>query len=346
MSRAKVTEWSPEEEEKLCKLYSHYQDANYKWSIIGKEMGKKEEACRSHWRVHGMRLEKRIQSSPYPRFDTPLEMEGDALVLPDPEFPFHHADFINRVLDLSQTWGIKQCIIAGDLLHFDSLSDWSPNWQIPNGHGGLDEKQEYDFINFVKTLGSRQQEQGFALLDKIGVKPEDGDPNVSEELKVARKAVKSLTECFDNVDCIMGNHESRLMRQLHSPMFPTEITRLLDVQSWRIAPFYYSILMSGEKRFMIEHPKGAAEGTAQNLSAKYHCSVIMGHSHLLDFTWDISGDFYAIHAGHTVDEYRLAYCGQRHNTKRAHKHGSVIVREGYPWLLHDDTDWKSMEKMK
>ena len=32
-----------------------------------------------------------IRESPYPRYDEPLVMEGDAIVFPDIEMPFHHA---------------------------------------------------------------------------------------------------------------------------------------------------------------------------------------------------------------------------------------------------------------
>jgi hypothetical protein len=66
----------------------------------------------------------------------------------------------------------------------------------------------------------------------------------------------------------------------------------------------------------------------------------MGHSHLLDFTWDISGKFHAIHAGHCVDEGRLPYAAQRHITRRQHKPGAVIVRGGFPWLLFDGVPWE------
>lgn len=339
------TTWTIEDEDKLARLYSYYESTPSKWNLIGNELHMKPDKVRGHWRLHGHRLISRVKESPYPKYDNPLVMEGNALVIPDPEFPFHHAEFINRILDLAQAWKINQCIIGGDILHFDSLSAWQPNWENQNGKGGLDEKQELAFIEFAKGLGKKQQERAFELLDKIGEKIEDGDPNVSEELVVSRKAVKALAECFDNVDLIIGNHEGRILRQLHSPLFPNEITRLIDMQKWRIAPFYYQYLISNNEKFIIEHPKSATMVTAEKLASKFQCHTIVCHSHMLQFTWDISGRFYCITTGCCADEQRFAYAAQRHTNTKAHHLGATIVRDGYPHLLYTGIDWKRMEKM-
>src|SRR3990167_1223061 len=79
-----------------------------------------------------------VSPSTYPVYDTPLEMVGDAVIMTDIEFPFHHAEFINRVLDLANSWGIRNLILGGDVLHFDSLSGWEPSWSDTND-GGLPE---------------------------------------------------------------------------------------------------------------------------------------------------------------------------------------------------------------
>jgi biotin operon repressor len=345
MPKIGSTIWTPDEEYRLTKAYSYYGNSRNKWELMAKEVGRPAESCRSHWRLHNNRLIKRLQASPYPKYDEPLTSEGDALIIPDPEFPFHNAGFINRILDLAQAWKIELCIIGGDLLHLDSLSKWEPQWEIPNGKGGLDEKQELAFIEFAKGLGKRQQEVAFALLDKIGSKEEDGDPNVSEELSISRKAIKSLAECFKKVDVILGNHDGRLLRQLNSPLYPTEITRLIERQDWRIAPYYFGYLISNGEKFIIEHPKSAAIITAEKLASKFQCHAIVCHSHMLQYTFDISGRFYAITTGCCADEYLFAYASQRHTNVKAHHLGATIVREGIPTLLHERVDWKRLEMM-
>lgn len=218
----------------------------------------------------------RLKVSPYPEYKSPLRIDGDALVLPDLEMPFHDAVFVNKVLDLSQAWGINQLVLAGDMLHFDSLSSWEPNWVESNGHGGLDERQEEMFVEFAKGLSSSQQAKAFQLLEEIGPKSEPGGPNVSEEMRVARKAVRALSDVFPHVYIICGNHEGRLLRAMQSPLFPAEILRLVDAQTWQIAPYYYSVLVSGGQKYRIEHPRSAAKGAAITLASKFQCHIFNG----------------------------------------------------------------------
>lgn len=341
-----ITEpWTIEDEEKLLRLHSFYADTNKKWEVIGNIVGRSAESCRMHWRTTAKFATNRLKPSPYPKYDSPLEMEGDAVIFPDLEFPFHNADFVNRVLDLAQMWRIDQSIAAGDVLHYDSLSGWEPSWQTPNGKGGLDEKQETRFIEFAKSLPAKQQTKAFALLDEIGSKEEDGDPNISEELRVARKAVKSLSQCFKKIDFVLGNHEGRLMRTLHSPMFPSEITKQIDAEDWRIAPYYYSNLVSEGELFRIVHPRSTAKAAAITLASKFQCHILMAHSHALSLNWDLSGRYYAIQMGCCVDELRLPYASQRDSLAPAHKLGAVIVRGGIPWLLHSKVDWKALARL-
>jgi hypothetical protein len=344
MTRSEV--WTPEENARLLRLHSIYADSHKKWDLIAGEMGKTREAVRMHWRTHPIATNNRLQTSPYPKYDQPLVMEAEsATVIPDLELPFHKAEFVNRVLDLSQAWKVDHLILAGDMLHFNSLSSWEPNWQKPNGKGGLDEIQEARWVEFGLGLRGRQKEKFFDLMDDTGVKMEDGDPNVSEELRIARKSTDAINQCFSKVDLILGNHEGRLLRALNSPLFATEITDKVKQENWRIAPYYYSELISGGEKFRIEHPKSAAKITPERLASKFLCHILAGHSHLLSMNWDLSGNFYCIYMGHCCDERRMPYAAQRSTNSPTHLNGAVIVRDGIPWLLHDKVDWKRLAKL-
>ncbi len=337
--------WTIDEEEKLLRLFSFFADTKSKWDIIGREIGRSAESCRMHWRTTAKFARNRLEPSPYPKYDSPLEMEGDAVVIPDLELPFHAADFVNRVLDLAQLWHIDQAILAGDMLHFNSLSNWEANWQTTDGKGGLDDRQESKFVDFLKRLPAKYQPEGFGLIEEIGYKEGTGDPNISEELRVARKATEALAQCFKKVDVVIGNHEGRLLRALDTPLFPQEITTLVKREDWRIAPYYFSYLYTDKGEFRIEHPKSYARNTAITLASKLLCHVLMGHSHYLSMDWDLSGHYYAIQMGHCCDEQRLPYASQRTTSRPAHLHGAVIVRGGHPWLVHDKSDWKALARM-
>lgn len=288
-----------------------------------------------------------FKESPYPVYDDPLVMEGNALVLPDLEMPFHDYEFLNKCLDLAQAWNVRQCIVAGDLLHFDSIASWEPNWIAEGQVNGLSEKDEMKLLEFANSLPEKHRVNLIDLVVSIGDKTEDGDPNISQELRVVRKGVKILSEIFDLIHFIIGNHDGRLIRALGSPMFPSEILRLVEAgDKWMIKPYYYSILMSNDEKFQIEHPRSAAKNSAYKLASKYQCHVLMAHSHRWSIDLDPSGKYYAIHMGCVVDENRLPYAAQRHSTADAHRLGACIVRDGYPFLLNDKSPWEILMRMK
>lgn len=330
--------WTDEEKHRLIVM----KQSGAAWADIGLEFNRTPEACRfAYRRLEGdVSVTYRLKESPYPKYDQPLVAEGDALILGDLEAPFHHAEFVNRCLDLSQRWGIEQVILNGDFLHFDSISAWEPSWANPT-KAGLNEAQERTLVNFLQSLPSKHQERGFDLLESIGG-DNAGGPNLSAEMAAARQVVTAINHCFKRIDCVIGNHEGRLLRAMQTPIFPADILRLIDAETWRIAPYYFMYLDTADGRWICEHPRGASKATAANLASKFLCHVVMGHSHILDFGWDKSGRYYAVTAGCCVDETRLPYAAQRHNTNWAHQLGAVIVRDGVPWLLHQRVDWKRL----
>jgi hypothetical protein len=337
--------WSEEEDAQLIDL----RRRGYTYREIGQRLGRTYDSVRERLRrLEGKRPVKDvIPDSIYPRYDSPLEMEGDAVILPDIEAPFQHAEFFNRVLDLADTWGIKQAIVAGDLLHFDSITAWEANW-MEKGNGGLSEHAERKLMDAAMTLPKKHQGAMMDTIIDISGETEDGDPNISQELRAARKCVSAMASCFENIDFVLGNHDGRFLRTIGSSMFPDELLTLLEQKNpkWRVAPYYYSHLETEAGRFQIEHPKTYANNSPVKLAAKYQCHILQAHSHKWMFNLDPSGTFYAIHMGCIVDEMRLPYAAQRHNTADAHMQGAVIVRSGYPYLLGERTPWQDFKKMR
>ena len=336
--------WTPEEDRALLSLVGAVKrpDGGPDFRRISTMIGRPYHGARARYKDLRPHL---VEVSPYPKYDSPLVMEGDALVLPDPEFPFHHADFVNRCLELADRWGIRQCNIAGDTLHFDSLSGWEANWINPAPEGGLSEAQRARLEEIALDLPEKSRDMLLEELDDIGGATRDGSPSISQELDVARKALKTIGELFDRVDLIMGNHDGRFLRALNSATFADDFRRFLDAEDpkWRIAPYYYSYIVSDGVPYLIEHPKGAAKYTASQLADKYQCHVLMGHSHRVSMAPSKSGQWMGWQIGACVDEQRLPYAAQRHNTQDAHLLGAAIIRGGYVTVLTEEwTDWKRL----
>lgn len=298
--------WTPEEDGRLVREGA--SDFSLKeWGKLSSRFpGRTGTALRIRFAGKG---KARVPESPYPRYDTPLEYVGDALVLPDPEFPYHDDTFINQVLDLAAAWDIRHCVVAGDALHFNSLSAWEPGWTI----SGDDEL---------------------------------AGPNLGQELRVASGMLRTLADQFDDMDYILGNHEGRMIRALGAVVSPDFLTNILSLdKKWRISPFYFSRVLSEGVPYLIEHPRTTSLGAPGVLADKFQANILMAHSHKVGMTSSRSGQWQGWHIGACVDESRLPYASQRHNAGNPHKLGAAIVRGGFLYPLFDGwVDWERLRK--
>ena len=267
---------------------------------IAEQLGRTNNAVR--FKIQDIGDTVQIPASDYKIYDEPLIMQGDALVIPDLEAPFHHAEFIQKIVRLSNAWGVRNLILAGDIIHLASLSAWGANWIAAKG----EKRSDY-----------------------------------SEEVYSAQQVMQALTCAFDEIHYVIGNHDDRYLRRMSVAMEAAELLTLLKVDrdKWKIAPYYYSFLESAGETYRIEHPKVSGMNAARTLAAKFHAHILMGHSHRWAVEWDISGNFWAIQMGHCVDERRLMYAAQRSTGAPMHKLGAVIVRDGYPYVLGEESQF-------
>ena len=110
------TFWKPKEEQSLIKAWIEWKETKpYITELdFAKEWGVENERSVNAVRGHlaWLRADNKLPSpvvkpSPYPVYDEPLEMDGDTLILPDIEFPFHHAEFVSACLELARKWDIR-----------------------------------------------------------------------------------------------------------------------------------------------------------------------------------------------------------------------------------------------
>lgn len=328
--------WTPKEIDQLTSMKSE----GYGLKEIAKKMNRSVSSVETklnHMRREGVNI---IPQSTRPVYDQPLKSEGDAVILSDVEAPFHHADFINRVLDLADAWKIKTLHLNGDLLHFDSLSAWGAEW-IPDDT----EANMNNLVEFVNSLPAKYKEKGTNILEQAGAFGSGG--GLSDELAESRRVFRNFG-MFDSVLVALGNHDDRYLRVLDRALKPKELLVQLDRhhdEKWKIAPYYYTILETEAGLFRLEHPRNAGRTAAIDLCAQYHCNIIMGHSHRWAVNRDLSGKYWAIQSGHCVDETRLAYVMQRSAKRDAHCLGAVIIRGGHPWVLGEWTKWDEMKRM-
>jgi hypothetical protein len=346
------TEWRQSEIDRLIEAYHELKPfiSNRDFGArLGEELGRSPDSvvgklARLYTTGELTRLMP-VPLSTYPIYNEPLEMEGDAVCIGDVETPYHHAEFLSRLFDLADAWKITNLIIVGDFLHLDCLSNFSKNW-TGKRKGGITEAAAAKLEAEVIHMPRKQRQIVLDAIDRIGViESEDG---LSAELDEARKLTKRINEQFGLVHYALGNHEGRALKRLDVRVQAAEIGKWLDAQTWCFAPYYYSHLISGGQKYLLEHPVNFSKGSSRALCAKYHANVIQFHGHHYFKAMDISGQYLALEPGCCVDETRLAYAAQRHRTGDMHVVGAAIVRGGVAWdvgLEAQRTDWQRLAGM-
>ena len=307
---------------------------------IARKLNRSYESVNS--KITKMKLAGELQKSEIPESNYPiqnkqLKSEGDAVILTDLEAPFQHSEFVNRVLDLADTWGIQTLHLGGDFLHYDRLSAWGDEWQGENE--AVQKMMDWILCN----VPTKKSQEAVNLLETI--KADGGD--LSDEMKDARAVFRNLNS-FKRILVALGNHDDRFMRALGVGMKPIELLVQIEVsrdKRWEIAPYYHTEIETEKGKFRIEHPRSAGRLAAIDLAVQNRCHTIIGHPHRWAVNLDPSGSYWAIQTGHCVDEERLAYVMQRSAKRDAHALGATIIRGGYPFVLHRDTPFEMMKRM-
>jgi len=287
-----------------------------------------------------------LKESNYPIFDSPITLEGDAVVYPDIETPYHHAEFVNRVTDLAQAWQIEQAIFVGDLVHFDCFSGWEAGW-IAQQQGGITESAERKLMDKITSMRISANNKNELMTTVVEIGGIDEELGLTPELNAVRKTLKVFEEVYKVNAWVMGNHEGRVLRTFNLPVVPDELLKWLAEKKdkWLIAPYYYAILETEKGTYRLSHPKNTAKYAHVKGADKYDCHFAMGHSHYWTKGRSTSGKHWAMQIGHCVDEQRLAYVAQRDSMRDMHVLGALIIKDGYPYLLSPETDWERMKKL-
>jgi len=248
-----------------------------------------------------------FQESGYVRYDKPPVVESDnVLVLADVEAPFHDAEWCSDVVALAKCWGIGDVILAGDFLHFASLSGFTK--QLLAGRDG------YEFA-------------------------EDAEVEVSDEVEAAARFSDVLLDNFQRIVFILGNHEKRLSKRLAVSVRVQLLRQLLGYrreERFEVYPYYFALVKASTGTWRITHPGNASVipvRVACRLADKYRMHVVAGHGHDFGEATSVSG-YYAAATGCCVDPERLAYSALRDNVQPVMQRGAWILRDGYPVLLH------------
>jgi hypothetical protein len=250
-----------------------------------------------------MQWHARVAESPAVcrKFTDRLRVEGDALLFGDPHWPFHHADFMNRCVDVALGLGIDTVGIGGDITDQSVFSKW-----------GRDKGVEWSHEKEATKQGIRALLSNFK---RVVLCPGNHD------VRMIRQSQGAINE-DDWVD---------MMRDWFAGVPPQ---RLL------ITAYHAYHVVSGGRPFRVTHPKESNRvptSVALRLNRKHRESIVSFHSHVTGIRRDESGTDYLVDCGPCCDDERMRYVQIEDNTRPKMTRCAVLLVDGAPLLLEEDT---------
>lgn len=228
------------------------------------------------------------------------ELEGDAVVTGDFHFPFCNWEYVHRVVPIAEQLGVKRLIIAGDLMDMESLS------YFPKDH--------------VPVAWER-------------------------ELEETEQVIDFYLDYFDEVIDTVGNHlRNRALRRLEGQLDAQRFKRLFtESDRVSISPFSYLTLHTENGKYRITHQKNARKtplSVARDLCHQHRCHVVTHHQHRMALGFDESGHYILIDNGSMADERKMGWVMLEDRAYPQSTHGFVVIKDGYPRLFGNHTDWR------
>jgi len=247
------------------------------------------------------------------KLNKPITIRKPSLIIFDTQVPFHDAEFLNNLLGLAMSWGIKQGISGGDFLNMTAFSMFFENpedkiWSRErNSAIQVIEAMHSSIPNWFLVKGNHEDFLLKRLAEQIG----------HEEILALLDKREGVTSGFSATD------------------------------------YYYCKVQLGGSTWRITHPRNVSVihgRIPQALCNKYHCNIASGHGHLAGMTPDYSGRYVACDVGVTCDPERLDYVSLRDTTRPAQCRGALILMLGndgkcYPYHIYPNADWSALRRL-
>lgn len=223
----------------------------------------------------------------------------------------------------------QRVIIYGDAIV-------TSDWHVPYCDLNLAEKViDTAKKNKIKKIVIAGDFLNLDILSVFVSKPYELD----KELDNAYDVWSLLSETFEEIIYLPGNHEWRLNRKLETPCEFRRIVRMFaqETENCKIITSEYDsiTLFSENSEWLICHPKNYSpvkNRIAYKLAGKYECNVISAHGHFCGMVVSESGKYVCIDSGGLFDPNKILYA-QNTTTYPVWNQGFVMIVEGKPTIM-------------
>lgn len=248
----------------------------------------------------GWRRAFRVPTAPTPRFDKPIRIDEDALILPDCHCPYHDSRFIEKCCEVALVWGIKTVVMDGDGIDVGWLSSFEPQGEHPP-------KAEVDAW---RDLTDALLERFTRIVIHYG--------NHSDRIR------RSVQRMPGEVRDLLG-------------LIAEDATAAIYVHRKEMEFTDYSWLTVHGVR--VVHPSATGVNTGQYLSEANECDTVLGHTHYRSITWSKSDRWMALETGGCFDPRKMRYVSARApaRARGRQRQGAAIIAkgtDGRPYIYH------------
>jgi len=260
---------------------------------------------------------------------------------------------------VAQTYGIKTTTFAAQtgeiymLPVFDGEPRLSGNWivcgdvHLPTTDFDLAERmlEAAKCLNIRNLLivGDLVNMEAFSQFEHI-VPP----PPFEVECKVAARFVSRLSEHFETMMLVLGNHEHRLLKRNNGNINATMLGHILSAASGKlqVSAYAYAIIDSYGTIWRATHQRNYSRITGRlgdQLAQKFQCNIITFHQHHVAQLMDTWGRYVVIDGGGLFDDSKMAYVKLIDSNMPAMARGFVILAYGTAYLMTPYpalTDWE------
>ena len=168
-------------------------------------------------------------------------------------------------------------------------------------------------------------------------------PGITSELYQVRQSFKAWQRAFPKVECIIGNHERRLIRRLNAAGFGESLITLRDVldivkfpKDWSLHEQLQVQTRTGEFVFAHGDEVGSVV-TPGSTARKYGKSVVRGHFHTRSYVHAYSARTnpfiaYDVVVGCGIDDKAVGFRYNRKDIARPILSAAVVL-DGVPYVV-------------
>jgi hypothetical protein len=172
-------------------------------------------------------------------------------------------------------------------------------------------------------------------------------PHPMTEEKVALALMDEVLDWFEDVRCILGNHDSRCIKALEGAVQPEDIMAALCSKlggdphvHWSV--YGHCVIESETGPWRITHPKNYSRtpmAVGRKLAAKYLQHIVGFHAHATSIGFDESGRYIVAGVGCMADVTKLPYHMLVDSTHPQMNQGFAALKHGRLSVYSDHPAW-------